>query len=324
MKQKNFSKTLSLLGASLLIWQSIVSPKVFTNQVLATKQDKIIICHRTNSASNPYTSNNVDINSADGSGGNGDHYLEHQGPIFDPETMTNGDDWGDIIPPIENAHDGLNWTTGGQDIYDNNCQIPLPVVDITPSPSVSPSVPSGVSPTPTVTPTATPSIETQGEDPANPKNTEHSKLQVAKLCCGEQKFKAEMILDNDGQPLQDVLVAFTYNGVQQIAYTDPDGKATTDFTFTGEETVQATPNNGYQKQEAKASQDTNCPDVNITTNAITDTNSGINRGQVLGANTYPTSYANTGLAEDIFMSLIGLSGATMTVIGAFLHGKKQK
>lgn len=89
---------------------------------------KITICHRTNSIKNPYTVNKVDADSVDGNLGNdngkGDHYVNHVGPIADPQTMTNGDDWGDIIPPIPGVHQGLNWTEQGQAIYRNNCNIP--------------------------------------------------------------------------------------------------------------------------------------------------------------------------------------------------------
>ena len=89
---------------------------------------KITICHRTNAVVNPYNKISVSTNAADGiagnSGGQPDHFGEHTGPIFDPETMENGDDWGDIIPPIEGVHDGLNWSELGQAIYRNDCNMP--------------------------------------------------------------------------------------------------------------------------------------------------------------------------------------------------------
>ena len=86
---------------------------------------KITICHRTDSASNPYEKNTVDESSADGIG-NGDHYLEHQGPIATSTAVAQAlkDDhkkWGDIIPPLDNFHSGLNWDAVGQAIYNNNC-----------------------------------------------------------------------------------------------------------------------------------------------------------------------------------------------------------
>lgn len=94
----------------------------------SAEKEEVTICHRTNSIKNPYTVNKVDADSVDGDAGNdngqGDHYLEHKGPVANPATMTNGDDWGDIIPPIDGVHDGLNWSTEGQAIYRNGCNYP--------------------------------------------------------------------------------------------------------------------------------------------------------------------------------------------------------
>lgn len=91
------------------------------------KPDKITICHRTASYSNPYTSNSVAQSSVDGDGGNdhgqGDHFLEHTGPVFYPE-IPKHTEWGDIIPPIPGVHNGLNWTEAGQAIYNNGCEVP--------------------------------------------------------------------------------------------------------------------------------------------------------------------------------------------------------
>ena len=101
---------------------------------------KVTICHRTNAVTNPYVKISVSTNAADGvagnSGGQPDHYGEHQGPVFDPNTEYpaphNGDQWGDIIPPIEGAHGGLNWSTEGQAIYNNDCNVPSEV-DVCPN-----------------------------------------------------------------------------------------------------------------------------------------------------------------------------------------------
>ncbi len=92
--------------------------------------DKVKICHRTNSFSNPYRNIEVSSNAVDGQG-NSDH-TSHTGPVFDPNTMNQHSDWGDIIP----SHPGnsLNWNTAGQAIYNNGCAVvqPTPV-----SPSIS-------------------------------------------------------------------------------------------------------------------------------------------------------------------------------------------
>ena len=89
---------------------------------------KITICHRTNSIDNPYVRITVDEDAADGDLGNdkgrGDHFMEHQGPVFDPAVDTRKrTDWGDIIPPIDGVHDGRNWVAG-RAIYDNGCDLP--------------------------------------------------------------------------------------------------------------------------------------------------------------------------------------------------------
>jgi hypothetical protein len=111
---------------------------------------KITICHRTNAVTNPYVVITVDVAAADGDLGNdngqGDHYAEHLGPVFDPEAdyqpPFSGDEWGDIIPPIPGVHDGLNWSDAGQAIYANDCTPLKPQ----PSPSETQTTPESSSP----------------------------------------------------------------------------------------------------------------------------------------------------------------------------------
>ncbi len=122
---KRITTALSLLvllvGAVLLPLGSIVG---------ATQDNglKIMICHRANAVDNPYQNIQVNQNSTDGSGGNGDHFDEHKGPLAYSETVAQNlkDDhieWGDIIPPIAgtDAAAGLNWTHLGQAMWDNDC-----------------------------------------------------------------------------------------------------------------------------------------------------------------------------------------------------------
>jgi hypothetical protein len=108
--------------------------------------DKVTICHRTASDTNPYVKITVDIDAADGDLGNdkgqGDHYKEHVGPVWELGLKAAHIEWGDIIPPIDGIHDGLNWTAEGQEIYENDCN---PVAaSPTPEESVSESVAESV------------------------------------------------------------------------------------------------------------------------------------------------------------------------------------
>lgn len=144
---------------------------------------KVSICHATASSTNPYVQEDPNIsNNGDLDGG----HLNHTGPVYPASN------WGDIIPPYtftycadggytligsiceKNSkpdeapmiflYNGLNWTTAGQAIYNNQCvyntTTPTPSVTPTVTPSVTPSVTPTITPsiTPTVTPTVTPIV----------------------------------------------------------------------------------------------------------------------------------------------------------------------
>ena len=95
-------------------------PQTFTN-------DKVRICHRSDSYTNPYQDIEVSKNAVDGVAGNSgqqpDHYGEHQGPIFYPD-IPKHTEWGDIIPPVSPYHTGWNWTAAGQAIWNSECNFP--------------------------------------------------------------------------------------------------------------------------------------------------------------------------------------------------------
>jgi len=79
-------------------------------------ESKVTICHSNSSSSNPYIVNTPN-KSADVSGHDG-----HNGGVYPANP------WGDIIPPfsyIGGAYAGKNWTTAGQAIYNNGCNIPV-------------------------------------------------------------------------------------------------------------------------------------------------------------------------------------------------------
>lgn len=100
------------------------------NSTPCGEEEKVSICHRSNSATNPYQYITVNKSSVDGISGNSgqsaDHYGEHQGPIASSEAVANQlkDDkieWGDIIPPVAGAHNGYNYTVIGQAMLANGC-----------------------------------------------------------------------------------------------------------------------------------------------------------------------------------------------------------
>jgi hypothetical protein len=142
-KSLNAVITTAFLGVQLAAPLAVVT--AFTAKAGATKPDdlhKVTICHRTNSTTNPYVQNDVDEASVDGDSGNdkgqGDHLMEHTGPVWDANTIYpaphNGDQWGDIIPPFYNdgvtltGYPSLNWDAAGQAIFYNGC---APVTNVT-------------------------------------------------------------------------------------------------------------------------------------------------------------------------------------------------
>ncbi|MBA2325154.1 MAG: hypothetical protein H0V95_00725 [Actinobacteria bacterium] len=117
------------------------------------QEQKVDICHRTNSVTNPCTTINVNVSSVDGisgnSGGQPDHFGEHTGPLVTTEAEAQalkdaGTEWGDIIPPVA-GHQGLNYAGGGQAILENDCKY------VTPPPTTVPTtttVPTRAAPPP--------------------------------------------------------------------------------------------------------------------------------------------------------------------------------
>lgn len=138
-------------------------------------EPKVTICHRTDSVTNPYVQETVDLSAVDGEGH--DDHTSHTGPVATSQDVAQAlkdahEKWGDIIPP-RGELDGLNWTEDGIAVYDNGCAFVTPTPTETPSPTETPTETPTNTPTETPSPTATPSpTETPTFTPtATPTNT---------------------------------------------------------------------------------------------------------------------------------------------------------
>jgi hypothetical protein len=123
--------------------------------VSATNSDKVTVCHRLASPTDPYTAATIDIReAAAGSATNPDDHSDHSGPVFTPG-MASG--WGDIIPPVTDEGSGItlpgyNWDATGQAIWNADCN----VIAASPTPTPPASTPT---PTPTPTVITSPTID---------------------------------------------------------------------------------------------------------------------------------------------------------------------
>lgn len=119
---------------------------------VAAPDEKVTLCHRSHSRTNPYDEAIVAKSAAYEAHGN------HTGPIFFDDT----DHWGDIIPPVPpQLPDGRNWTAEGRAILDNNCEVPP---DVGPLGSATIGDAACVGPTPSVDVTVSNAAE--ATDPA--------------------------------------------------------------------------------------------------------------------------------------------------------------
>lgn len=127
-------KSSRILAAVVLMTAQISPFFVMAPKASATNND-VTICHRTNSATNPYVELTVNKNAVDGVAGNSgatpDHYGEHQGPLAVSVAAAKAlkdakTEWGDIIPAVSPYHGGSNWTAEGQEILRNDCDLREP------------------------------------------------------------------------------------------------------------------------------------------------------------------------------------------------------
>ncbi len=96
-------------------------------QVGAAPQEKVTICHGTNSIMNPYVQQTVNESSIVMPNGSPTGHGLHTGPAY-PQP-----NWGDVIPPFTYNNDrggtsiyhGLNWASDGQAIWNGGCEVDL-------------------------------------------------------------------------------------------------------------------------------------------------------------------------------------------------------
>jgi hypothetical protein len=80
----------------------------------AAPEERVTICHGTQSRTNPYNQISVAESSAV------EGHASHTGPVFGPDV----EDWGDIIPPIRpGLPRGLNWNAASSAVLDNGCEM---------------------------------------------------------------------------------------------------------------------------------------------------------------------------------------------------------
>ena len=100
--------------AALLFGAALAVPSA----ALATQpapDHKVTICHRTDSNTNPYVEETVDIASSGHL--KGGHDTEHEGPIWNPTLKGDKIEWGDIIPPYtygDFSYPGQNMAAEGR------------------------------------------------------------------------------------------------------------------------------------------------------------------------------------------------------------------
>lgn len=268
--------------------------------------NKIRICHRTDSQTNPYTNPDVDQDAVDGDLGNdhgqGDHYAEHNGPVWYAGIADHS--WGDIIPPIAGVHDGKNWTTEGQAIWNNACNIAT-VIDPSPSPSVDPSP----TPDPSEDPSPTPGIGGPIPSPS-PSLGKRSSIGYDANC--NENFDVVLDVTEDGNPVENVKVTFTYKGHDTDATTNKDGRARISLRKDGDAPITAKAD-GFPGADMYVTFRTDCPAGSVL-GASTDDPGTKRTGKVLGASTL----ANTG-AADVYSALMTLGAGALIMVGSLRY-----
>ncbi len=322
----------------------------------ATQPPKITICHRTNSDTNPYIKVTVDPDAVDGDTGNdkgnGDHTI-HTGPVA---PLIDADlKWGDIIP----EHDdfvGYNLSTEGLAILNNNCNYPgtndncietvscsstqCSTVDSTIQGICGQILCEANAPGEESCPTScgyaggTVSNGSCGKTSCEPtQNCEESTptptptpnddvtISVLDTKCGSDVVSASVHVRHDNVDQSGIRVLFKYIDQEKTAYTGNDGRASVGFAYIVDGHVNILPD-GFASKFGYTTKEKNCTAPVTPSNSEGKVLGTSTSGQVLGATTDPTAYAETGVATDILMSIVGISGAALTAAGASLNARK--
>lgn len=161
------------------------------------------------------------------------------------------------------------------------------------------------------TPTPTPEPTQEPTPTPTPESTVKVYFSTVDPTCTSDQVSASAHIQKDGADQKDVRVVFKYNGEEKIAYTGNDGRTSVSFTYTGDGQVEVQPD-GFPSDFHNISKETNCSTSGQVLGAST-------QGQVLGA----TTYAETGIVEDVMMSILGITGATLFATGSVLHVKNK-
>ncbi len=178
------------------------------------------------------------------------------------------------------------------------CAGPMPTA--TPQPSSTPA--------PSPTPSATAGLGKQ------------SKLAVTSVSCSQQNMDAIAELFEDGKPVENVTVKFIYNNEAKFAKTNKDGKAVVQYGYRNNSDLKIEPEQGYPYQLHHVQANLNCPATSTgsvlgTTTSVGKIASGVTTGEIKGM-------AATGIAQDLIMSMVGLTGALFSAASLRLYAKK--
>lgn len=154
--------------------------------------------------------------------------------------------------------------------------------------------------------------EPSPEPTPTPTSNDEVSYKVLDVKCGSDTVSASVHVKHDNIDQSGIRVLFKYIDQEKIAYTGNDGQASVGFPYIVDGHVDILPD-GFPSKQGFTTKEKNCE--------ITETPS---EGQVLGASTGEVlgAYAETGVAEDILMSLVGFSGAALTATGAVLNARK--